>query len=59
MSKPHELRYTDCQHILYNVCYFGATISMYGAMTSSLLMPNLVAFYAKLNEIKKMNFILR
>ena len=31
-------------------------IAVYGVMNYSLLMPNLVAFYAKLNEIQNIEF---
>ena len=34
-------------------------IVMYGVMNDSLFMPNFVAFYAKLNEYEKINFIFR
>ena len=36
------LRFEACQHFI---------IAMYGYMNYSLLMPNLLAFYAKLNKI--------
>ena len=42
MSTLCAIRYETCQHF---------NIAMYGVMNYSLLMPNKVAFYAKLNEI--------
>ena len=42
MSTLCVARIETCQHFI---------ITMYGVMNYSLLMPNLVAFYAKLNEI--------
>ena len=40
--------------MLYDINTF--FIAMYGVMNYSLLMPNLVAFYAKLHEIRKNEF---
>ena len=46
--------------VLYDIRLFNTfIIAMYGVMNNSLLMPNLVAFYAELNKIQKMTFILR
>ena len=49
-----------CQcFVLYDMRLVNTFITaMYGVMNCSLLMPVLVAFYAKLNEIQKMHFIL-
>ena len=50
-----------CLHfVLYNMRLVNTlNIAVYGAMNYLLLAPNLVAFDAKLNEIKKiLNFIL-
>ena len=47
MSTLRDIRYDTCQHFI---------IAIYGAMDYFLLKSNLVAFYAKRNEIKKNKF---